>query len=178
LANLIGSGTVGANANCNGAPPMTIGGLPSNCTIIIPGIDNPIWGPHLPQDTGCCITCLCPFGFETRAELDCTQSFAPSVNFSPYTTKVIDSYTNDVSLFHALRNYQRSTNDVVDFSMMRSGKEPLSWKKVYQPQLDANSHAIFVQSTDTILKAQQSIPAIKTHYDKDPIRHYPGKYFT
>lgn len=177
LAGILGGTPIGSA--CVGAPPIQISGLPSGCTINIPPSNDPIWGPYLPEGGPCCLVCFCPMDFQQDGgTIDCTQSFTSSVLASSYKTKILENYTDDVPLFHELRNYERSTNNVSDFSMMRSGKEPLSWKKIYQPQISANSYATYAQSLDTILKAQQSIPAIKTHYDKDPIRHYPGKYFT
>jgi len=179
LENIIGDGnTVGSG--CVVAPPIQINGLPSNCTINIPPGNDPIWEPYSPQGgDNCCSVCLCPFPFEQDGgTIDCANSFAPLILPQKYSYKISGIYSDYIPLIHDLRNYERSTNTKDTFSKMVVRKKSISWKDMYRPQISNNSYSSFVQANDTILKAQHSISAIKTHIDKDMLRHFPGTYFT
>lgn len=189
IAALLGGNRLGGPNSCRTeVPPIDIGGVPSNCTIIVPPGDDPVWDEFVessPTSEGeCCTGVICPCAFDITQTTECDGAggipLTTNGNGKPYSNeiKTFGIYSDDVVVIHDLRNYERSTNSVSGFSSMVKRKKSSSWKQVYQSKINKNAYATFTQSLDTILKPQQSVPAIKTHYDKDPIRHYPGKYFT
>lgn len=190
IANLLNGSRLGSANSCRPqSPPIDIGGLPSNCTVIVPDADDSVWDEFIDYDpnagVGPCCATICPCAFDITFQTDCSGGggiplapFPMNGRTYPYDIKTLGVYSNDVVVIHNLRNYERSTNSVTSFNSMVNRKRSLPWKRVYQSKIDKNAYATFTQSLDTILKPEQSVPAIKTHYEKDPIRHYPGKYFT
>jgi hypothetical protein len=85
----------------------------------------------------------------------------------------------DYSLILDMRNYKRSSSSAKTFLLVRdNGQKYANWQAIYSGILTDSSYARFIQSGDTILKPSVSVDALRTHSNKEVLRHLPNQYFT
>jgi hypothetical protein len=85
----------------------------------------------------------------------------------------------EYSLILDMQSYKKSSSDSLRFIAARaSGERYANWKNIYEALLIDGKYATFVQAGETILKPSVSTPALRTHSNKEVLRHLPNQYFT
>jgi hypothetical protein len=123
---------------------------------------------------GGCITCFCALAEVPTLVQGCNQlEMMQSEGSAPIGEKM------DYSLILDMRNYKRSSPNQKTFIMTRPiGGKISDWKSVYQGTIENSQYAIFFQAGKTILKPSVSVDALRTHLNKEVLRHLPNQYFT
>lgn len=133
---------------------------------------NPPGGLNEGESTG--VGCFCAYNNGWNIVDDCNQ-----LTFKAEETVGSTWREVDYSLILDMRNYKRSGSAAKTFLLVRdNGQKYANWKAIYSGILTYSSYARFIQSGDTILKPSVSVDALRTHSNKEVLRHLPNQYFT
>jgi hypothetical protein len=136
-------------------------------------IVNPPGGLNTCESVNC-LTCFCALAENPTLVQGCDQLELQDPNGNSAMKEKVD-----YSLILDMRNYKRSSPNQKNFIMIRpTGGKISDWGSVYEGAITNSRYAIFVQSGETILKPSVSVDALRTHSNKEVLRHLPNQYFT
>ncbi len=115
---------------------------------------------------GICLDCSCPYD-DSTSESGCQDIEDQLQNSSDY------------GLILDVKNYKRSEPNTRNFFLYRFDNERyIDWHLIYRSTLNNELYATSVQAAETILKPSVSVDALRTHLNKEVLRHLPNQYFT
>jgi hypothetical protein len=120
-----------------------------------------------------CLSCVCFLNDPVETQVvNCDSLTLQSSSFNGW--KEID-----YGLILDMANYKRSSPTAKRFLLYRpNGTKYMDWGSIYESRLTVSSYATFVQAGETILKPSVSVDALRTHSNKEVLRHLPNQYFT
>lgn len=145
--------------------------------------------PDPPPPPPGCLACVCAQN-EPTLVTDCDGSqgggnaFDQAGTESPYldsgaASDVFFVNERDYAFIVDNRNYKRADAEGSRFILYRrESQRHVDWRMLYEPTLVEGGYYAFIRAGETILNPIKSVDAIRTHLNKEVLRHLPNQYFT